>query len=294
MLEHDYSLPISFSMAAQIGLEETVLLTYLQQQCYAQNTQVLRLDVRVLSGQLSFWTVPILMRVLGSLQLGQLLNFQRQNDIIEVQLTGNKVTAYATNHDATSHHSVSPNSPQASYMSHDTQADSVHEAARAKDDALMEKMDRLHKASRQKNAEFTPQAKTYSTQTPIRQYDTKPIPNKDRRGVTDFDLYLEQKERARQPDQWQPEEATFEQIQQAGIAREFAVELQTEFLLRIKEQRKNVRTWNSEFFKYVKRQWQYKQSDRSSYEGTSDSSTFTKTSREQVSDALSNIHDTDW
>ena len=38
-----------------------------------------------------------------------------------------------------------------------------------------------------------------------------------------------EKERARQPDQWQPEEATLEQIGQAGIARDFALSLQTEF-----------------------------------------------------------------
>ena len=287
MLQHDYSLPISFSMAAQIGLEETVLLTYLQQQCYAQNTQVLRLDMRVLSGQLPFWTVPMLMRLLGSLQLSQLLSFQRQNDMIEVQLTGNKAATYSNLNNVANATPQQANNLGQEMPTKPTQA-------AGQDDALMEKMDRLHKASRQKNAEFTPQAKNYSTQAPMRQYETTPAVSKDRRGVTDFDLYLEQKERARQPDQWQPEEATFEQIQQAGISREFAVELQTEFLLRIKEQRKNVRTWNSEFFKYVKRQWQYKQSDRSSYEGTSGSSKFTKTSREQVSDALTNIHDTDW
>ncbi|WP_041651637.1 DnaT-like ssDNA-binding domain-containing protein [Marinomonas posidonica] len=267
MLEHDYSLPISFSMAAQIGLEETVLLTYLQQQFYAQHTQTLRLDMRLLSRQLPFWTVPVILRLLANLQLSQFLSFQRQDDLIEVQLAAKKADQ------------VTP---------------TVAPKAAVQDDQLMDKMDRLHKASRQKTEEFTPQPKTYMTQAPTRHYETSPPVVKDRRGVTDFDLYLEQKERARQPDQWQPEEATFEQILQAGISREFALGLQTEFLLRIKEQRKNVRTWNSEFFKYVKRQWQYKQSDRSSYEGTSVSSKFNKTSREQVSDALSNIHDTDW
>ncbi|MCZ2723231.1 DnaT-like ssDNA-binding domain-containing protein [Marinomonas sp. 15G1-11] len=121
-----------------------------------------------------------------------------------------------------------------------------------------------------------------------------PTSSERRRGVTDFDLYLEQKERTRQPDQWLPEEATLEQILQLGIPRQFALQLQAEFLLRIKEQRKNVRTWNSEFFKYVKRQWQYKQSDRSSNEGTSSRSYTSRTSKEEVSDALTNIHDTDW
>jgi hypothetical protein len=269
MLDNDYSLPISFSMAAQIGLEETVLLTFLKQQVYLANSTLLRVEMSRLSAQLPFWTVPMLMRLLANLQISQLLSFQRQEEVIEIQLASSQKVAQA----------VTP-APEIT----------------AKEDSLMSKMDRLHKASREKPEEFTPQSKSYPAKQPARQYDapfSPPVVN-DRRGVTDFDLYLEQKERARQPDQWQPEEATLEQIGQAGIAREFALSLQTEFLLRIKEQRKNVRTWNSEFFKYVKRQWQYKQSDRSSYEGTSGSSKFTKTSREQVSDALNNIHDTDW
>ena len=66
----------------------------------------------------------------------------------------------------------------------------------------------------------------------------QPTANERRRGVTDFDLYLEQKERTRQPDQWLPEEATLEQLLQLGIPRPFALQLQAEFLLRIKEQRK--------------------------------------------------------
>jgi len=291
MLDNDYILPISFSTAAQIGLEETVLLTFLKQQAYLVNSNVLRVEMSQLSAQLSFWTVPILMRLLTNLQMSQLLSFQRQEKVLEIHLASAQKTAQAI-HPATEQETT--------------------------DDALMSKMDRLHKASREKTEEFTPQPKTYSVKQPARQYDApsytsanqrpatnqRPVSNgpsgnahpvaNDRRGVTDFDLYLEQKERARQPDQWQPEEATLEQIAQSGVTREFALSLQTEFLLRIKEQRKNVRTWNSEFFKYVKRQWQYKQSDRSSYEGTSGSSKFTKTSREQVSDALTNIHDTDW
>lgn len=269
MLDNDYSLPISFSMAAKIGLEETVLLTFLKQQAYLVSSHVLRVEMSRLSAQLPFWTVPMLMRLLTNLQISQLLSFQRQEEILEIHLSSPQKVAQT----------VMPAAPMVE-----------------KDDPLMNKMDRLHRAAREKSEEFTPQPKSYPPKQPARQYDapsSPPVVN-DRRGVTDFDLYLEQKERARQPDQWQPEEATLEQIGQAGIAREFALSLQTEFLLRIKEQRKNVRTWNSEFFKYVKRQWQYKQSDRSSYEGTSDSTKFTKTSREQVSDALNNIHDTDW
>ncbi|NLU99274.1 hypothetical protein B6N13_14440 [Marinomonas sp. UCMA 3892] len=268
MLDNDYSLPISFSMAAQIGLEETVLLTFLKQQAYLIGSNALRVEMSRLSAQLPFWTVPMLMRLLGNLQISQLLSFQRQEEILEIHLASSQKAAQT----------IKP----------------IAETS-AKDDSLMSKMDRLHKASREKTEEFTPQPKSYSAKQPVRQYQapSPPVVN-DRRGITDFDLYLEQKERARQPDQWQPEEATLEQIGQAGIARDFALSLQTEFLLRIKEQRKNVRTWNSEFFKYVKRQWQYKQSDRSSYEGTSGSTKFTKTSREQVSDALNNIHDTDW
>ncbi|NLQ16706.1 hypothetical protein HGG82_03575 [Marinomonas sp. M1K-6] len=271
MLDNDYSLPISFSMAAQIGLEETVLLTFLKQQAYLVHSDVLRIEMTRLGGQLPFWTVPMLMRFLTNLQMSQLISFQRNDDVLDIQLASSQKMAQVVK-------------PVAEPL--------------PKDEPLMSKMDRLHKASRTQNAEFTPQpqSKGYAAKQPVRQYDvpsSPPVVN-DRRGVTDFDLYLEQKERARQPDQWQPEEATLEQITQAGIARDFALSLQTEFLLRIKEQRKNVRTWNSEFFKYVKRQWQYKQSDRSSYEGTSGSSKFTKTSREQVSDALNNIHDTDW
>jgi len=302
MLNNDYSLPISFSLAAQIGLEETVLLTFLRQQAYMFNAPALRMEISHLNRQLPFWTVPILMRLLNNLQISQLLHFKQQEQILEIQLASKSMGASNTGSGGTipsdSMKSAAPPSAQS-------------------DDRLMEKMNRLHQASREKNSSgyaggvpnnssgesspqshFTPkqQAATYPARSSSREHNPRsqpPVVN-DRRGVTDFDLYLEQKERARQPDQWQPEEATLEQIAQSGISREFALSLQAEFLLRIKEQRKNVRTWNSEFFKYVKRQWQYKQSDRSSYEGTSSSSKFSKTSREQVSDALSNIHDTDW
>lgn len=282
MLNNDFSLPISFSLAAQIGLEETVLLTFLRQQAYLLNDSVIKVDIAQLSAQLPFWTVPMVMRLLANLQLSQLLNFQRQDQALEIWLSANQ----------------KPESEARPTSSVDTS------------DVLMSKMSRLHQEAREKpkaapaQPQFTPKQSAQAASNPYgnrpasrAQEFTQNVPavnDRDRRGKTDFDLYLEQKERARQPDQWQPEEATLEQITQAGIAREFALSLQAEFLLRIKEQRKNVRTWNSEFFKYVKRQWQYKQSDRSSYEGTSSSSKFDKTSREQVSDALTNIHDTDW
>jgi len=286
MLNNDYSLPISFSMAAQVGLEEAVLLTFLKQRAYMMNCAVLKMDIAHLSAQLPFWTVPMVMRLLATLQISQLLSFQRQDQSLEIQVTP---------------------------LVNETKGDG---RASQSDDILMDKMNRLQQEARVKSASekvassqpaeqshFTPKYSQvslgegdYSARSPSRKNDLSaqpPVVN-DRRGVTDFDLYLEQKERARQPGQWQPEETTLEQVAQAGITREFALSLQAEFLLRIKEQRKNVRTWNSEFFKYVKRQWQYKQSDRSSYEGTSGSTKFNKTSREQVSDALTNIHDTDW
>ncbi|SBS27382.1 hypothetical protein MSP8887_00633 [Marinomonas spartinae] len=303
MLNNDYSLPISFSLAAQIGLEETVLLTFLRQQAYMFNAPALRMEISHLNRQLPFWTVPILMRLLNNLQMSQLLHFKQQEQILEIQLTAKSAAISSTMDSSGTATSDSVKNGSASGVQ--------------SDDRLMEKMNRLHQASREKvtsdystgasmnpsgghspRSHFTPKQQTtsYPARSASRDPNARsqpPVVN-DRRGVTDFDLYLEQKERARQPDQWQPEEATLEQIAQSGISREFALSLQAEFLLRIKEQRKNVRTWNSEFFKYVKRQWQYKQSDRSSYEGTSSSSKFSKTSREQVSDALSNIHDTDW
>lgn len=287
MLDNDYLLPISFSMAAQVGLEETVLLTFLKQQSYMLNSAVLKIDIAQLSAQLPFWTVPMVMRLLANLQISQLLSFQRQDQSLEIQVVP---TQGAAREDNAGHSDT--------------------------DDSLMNKVNRLQQEARNNTtanragpqqaspqSHFTPKSPqmaspkaSYAPRPTTRQNDYSPQPPvvNDRRGVTDFDLYLEQKERSRQPDQWQPEEATLEQIAQAGISKEFALSLQAEFLLRIKEQRKNVRTWNSEFFKYVKRQWQYKQSDRSSYEGTSGSSKFNKTSREQVSDALTNIHDTDW
>jgi len=287
MLNNDYLLPISFSMAAQVGLEETVLLTFLKQQSYVLNSAVLKMDIAHLSAQLPFWTVPMVMRLLANLQISQLLSFQRQDQSLEIQVIP---AQSAVKEDKLGH-------PEA-------------------EDPLMNKVNRLQQEARDNasgsrgapmqpssQSNFTPKSPqmtspkaNYAPRPAARHNDFSaqpPVVN-DRRGITDFDLYLEQKERSRQPDQWQPEEATLEQITQAGIGREFALSLQAEFLLRIKEQRKNVRTWNSEFFKYVKRQWQYKQSDRSSYEGTSGSSKFNKTSREQVSDALTNIHDTDW
>ncbi|GAB3481457.1 DnaT-like ssDNA-binding domain-containing protein [Marinomonas epiphytica] len=267
MFDNDYSVPVSFSLAAKIGLEEAVLLTFLKQQVYLINSPVLTFEASQLSSKLPFWTMPQLLRLLENLQLSQLIQYARQEQVLKIEfpMQGTAV------------------------KSGTGQKDSY-------DDALMNKMKRLHKES-QKSAPRQPEAPVSSKpayrQAP-NEFPASVNNAKDRRGVTDFDLYLEQKERSRQPDQWQPEEATLEQISQAGINREFAIGLQTEFLLRIKEQRKNVRTWNSEFFKYVKRQWQYKQADRTSYEGTSVSSKFGKTSREQVSDALSNIHDTDW
>lgn len=309
MLNNDYSLSVSFSLAAQIGLEETVLLTFLRQQAYMLNAPALRMEISHLNAQLPFWTVPILMRLMTNLQMSQLLQFKQQDQVLDIQLFFNKT---ASSNSGTTSASGSTSSSSA-YSQPKQESQAEYDSS---DDVLMSKVNRLQQESREKSgaqqeaspqqssqpqSHFTPKQQAPSTtnypaRTVPRSYDTRsqpPVVN-DRRGVTDFDLYLEQKERARQPDQWQPEEATLEQITQSGIAREFALSLQAEFLLRIKEQRKNVRTWNSEFFKYVKRQWQYKQSDRSSYEGTSSSTKFNKTSREQVSDALSNIHDTDW
>lgn len=301
MSDSNFTLPISFHLAASIGLEESVLLGYLQHLAYFQQSHKMVFTVESLVGQLPFWTAPMLMRILSSLQLNQCIEFQRNNGTIELVLmprsfgeeSANKPTGLAGNSTRTSV----------------TRKQNEHPNSLKSEDPLMDKMGQLYDTAKQKLTDTEPKAtppdryrmtdETPRQQviTPVRQSfaENGSVPTSDRRrGVTDFDLYLEQKERTRQPDQWLPEEATFEQIAQAGITREFAVQLQPEFLLRIKEQRKNVRTWNSEFFKYVKRQWQYKQSDRNSYEGTTNSSFPSKTSREQVSDALTNIHDTDW
>ena len=109
-------------MAAQIGLEETVLLTFLKQQAYLIGSNALRVEMSRLSVQLPFWTVPMLMRLLANLQISQLLSFQRQEEILEIQLVSSQKAAQTIE-------------PAAE--------------ASAKDDSLMSKMDRLHKASRE-------------------------------------------------------------------------------------------------------------------------------------------------
>ncbi len=282
MSEYDFSLPISFSLAAEIGLEEAVLLAFLRQKAYLSRSSFLQCDMRNLLSQLPFWTQPMLLRILSSLQLNQCLAFEKKQSLIEIKLfSKNPINK----------------------MEGAVEQESVE---KFQTDTLMEKVERLAQTS--KSSFKKPALPSVDRETKNHREVNRDVPivpnnknanyshvsNERRRGVTDFDLYLEQKERTRQPDQWQPEEATLEQILQSGIPREFALQLQPEFLLRIKEQRKNVRTWNSEFFKYVKRQWQYKQSDRSSNEGTSNNTYTSKTSREKVSDALTNIHDTDW
>lgn len=282
MSEFDFSLSISFNLAAKIGLEETVLLSYLQQQSYMLQSTTMRLEMTQLVAQLPFWTPPMMLRILSSLQLNHCLTFQRNESALELVLLDEAGRSSAVKE------SLQPQ-PQSQPV----------DSAAFQYDPLMHKMNKMHAAAKQGGPdESLAHTKKAPRTQPLNQVPVASAPsrvtNERRRGVTDFDLYLEQKERTRQPDQWQPEEATLEQIAQAGITRQFALQLQPEFLLRIKEQRKNVRTWNSEFFKYVKRQWQYKQPDRSSNEGTSSSKYPSKTTREQVSDALTNIHDTDW
>lgn len=277
MAAPDFLLPISFNLACELGLEESVLLTYLQQKAHHLGNRQMKISHRELVEMLPFWTSPYVVRLLSSLQMAQVLQFRRTEVGLEILLEAQDSQR------STTAQPRSRNVETAQTASH-------------QDDDLMNKLSRLqNEASDKGNA---PQAQfTQRTRTPHVAEPPSPVmpsATGDRRGLSDFDLYLEAKERTRQPDQWLPEDATFEQIQQAGIERAFAESLLTEFLLRIKEQRKNVRTWNSEFFKYVKRQWQYKQSDRQSYEGTATYTANTKSNREQVSSALTNIHDTDW
>ena len=133
MLDNDYSLPISFSMAAQIGVEETLLLTFLKQQAYLVGSNSLRVEMSRLSVQLPFWTVPMLMRLLANLQISQLLSFQRQEEMLEIHLVSSQKAAQT----------IKP------------------AAEPSKEDSLMSKMERLQKASREKSEEFTPQPKSY-------------------------------------------------------------------------------------------------------------------------------------
>lgn len=277
MAAPDFLLPVSFNLACQLGLEESVLLTYLQQRSHHLNTRQMKISHRELVEMLPFWTAPYVARLLSSLQMAQVLQFRRSDSGVEILLESGEQQAH-TDAPATKQQAAAP---------------VTQKPAEPKEDA-MSKLSRLQTEAYNQGA--TPQPQFTQRSKPQHTESAMPMPasGKDRRGLTDFDLYLEAKERTRQPDQWLPEEATFEQIQQAGIEREFAESLLAEFLLRIKEQRKNVRTWNSEFFKYVKRQWQYKQSDRQSYEGTATYTANSKSNREQVSSALTNIHDTDW
>lgn len=306
----DFILPISFNTAQEIGLEESVLIAFLEQHAFMFSSRVLNFEVSGLSAQLPFWTGPMLQRILTSLQANHLLNFDRRGGHLTINLDGyqevrEREKVAPVTFQPVSNHSVAPDQTIAG------------------EDELVNKLGRLQQQAKTQDSQPTTQATEFKSRKSVAT-SHMPFPHKQdqvsynaahetlpkatnnawpgtqkkkddkRRGVSDFDLYLEQKERTRQPDQWLPEESTLEQISQAGINRQFATQLLPEFLLRIKEQRKNVRTWNSEFFKYVKRQSQYKQSDRSSYESTPGSSYSTRTSKEQVSDALTNIHDTDW
>ncbi|WP_067205054.1 DnaT-like ssDNA-binding domain-containing protein [Marinomonas aquimarina] len=277
MAAPDFLLPVSFNLACELGLEESVLLTYLQQKAHHLGNRQMKISHRELVEMLPFWTAPYVVRLLSSLQMAQALQFRRSESGLEILLE-------------------QPDSQRASAAPRTRNPDAAPQSAKPSDD-MMSKLSRLQTEAADKasapQAQFTQRARTSNAadQAPV---PVMPSASSDRRGLSDFDLYLEAKERTRQPDQWLPEDATFEQIHQAGIERAFAESLLAEFLLRIKEQRKNVRTWNSEFFKYVKRQWQYKQSDRQSYEGTATYSANPKSNREQVSNALTNIHDTDW
>lgn len=289
MAASDFQLPVSFNLACELGLEESVLLTYLQQRAHHLGSRQMTLSHRELVDRLPFWTAPYTVRLMTTLQVAQKLQFKRTEAGLEILLEAPPLSEKA------------PQNASNSTMS-------GAESGAHNGDEMMSKLSRLQheagnktsasKAAYQGRSSREPAEPSYSKQRSARESEPYPAPvssgSSDRRGLTDFDLYLEAKERNRQPDQWLPEEATIEQIQQAGIERAFAEGLLPEFLLRIKEQRKNVRTWNSEFFKYVKRQWQYKQSDRQSHEGTATYSAHPKSSREQVSNALTNIHDTDW
>lgn len=310
MPSKDFILPISFSTAQEIGLEESVLIAFLEQHAFILSSRILNFELSSLSAQLPFWTGPMLQRILSSLQANQQLSFERNGGQVTISLDGHQEVR----------ENIKPELQtfQAAPASHAPREQNV-----GSEDPLVDKLGRLQRQAETQENQAPPstgglknrknlassqiqfsqkqeQASYHAAHESLPRASNNTWPNtaknKDekRRGVSDFDLYLEQKERTRQPDQWLPEESTLEQISQAGINRQFATQLLPEFLLRIKEQRKNVRTWNSEFFKYVKRQWQYKQSDRSSYEGTTGSSYSTRTSKEQVSDALTNIHDTDW
>jgi len=233
MSEYDFTLPISFSVAAEIGLEEAVLLAFLRQQSYLSRSVCLQGEISHLLSQLPFWTQPMLLRILSSLQLNNCLTFERNHTLIEIRLTAEKTEPNKNN-----------------FREHQ---ESPHSGLSSQKDTLVEKVERLSAAkkggSMYSNDRVSTQARPTSS-TPNHYHDTasavkgrvQPTANERRRGVTDFDLYLEQKERTRQPDQWLPEEATLEQLLQLGIPRPFALQLQAEFLLRIKEQRKNVRT----------------------------------------------------
>lgn len=283
MAASDFLLPVSFNLACEVGLEESVLLTYLQQRAHHMGSRQMTVTHRELVDMLPFWTAPYIVRLLTTLQVAQRIKFRRTDVGLDLLL---EQETTATDRGEAQQPAYNPEPPQG------------HRDAANQNDA-MSKLSRLQ-AEAVKQGSTTDSA-PYAKRTVRDNNEPRTAPvaasngsGKDRRGLTDFDLYLEAKERNRQPDQWLPEEATFEQIQQAGIERAFAEALLPEFLLRIKEQRKNVRTWNSEFFKYVKRQWQYKQSDRQSHEGTATYTANTKSNREQVSNALTNIHDTDW
>lgn len=309
MPSNDFILPISFRTAQEIGLEESVLIAFLEQHAFMLSSRVLNFEMSVLAAQLPFWTGPMLQRIFSSLQANQMLSFQKENGRLIVHLNDQNQANDIDNQISTPSYQASTAVPSSS-ESHQVNDELVDRIGRLQRQAKNQPSANPEPSQLKSRKNLASSHMQYANKQAQNQYPTpsesKPraatnswpgahkSQEEKRRGVSDFDLYLEQKERTRQPDQWQPEESTLEQISQAGINRQFALQLLAEFLLRIKEQRKNVRTWNSEFFKYVKRQWQYKQSDRSSHEGTQGSSYSNRTSKEQVSDALTNIHDTDW
>jgi len=164
----------------------------------------------------------------------------------------------------------------------------------------MNKMDRLHKASSDKPEDLSLSRKLPS-QAPVRTIWCAVFPSRglnDRRGVTEFWFVSRAKKSVPDmPDQWQPKRRTLEQIAQSGhCSLNLPCPFATEFLPKVlRAAQKMLRTWIVSFFKI-----------RKTSSGNTNNriglhmkelrqvSKFTKTSREQVSDALNNIHDTDW
>lgn len=229
-LFHDHTISVSATLAATLGLEAAILLSFLHQAGRFQCSQSIRLERELIRQYFPFWDDVSIRGLFSRLSDQGLIQVDGpmypEQSVLEVRIHEMKRPDESATNLGTQHTPVvAPASSQT--LNHPQARQHLTEQSQP------ERFQAAH--ARPQGFQPEPSARTVEP-IPTTSASFRPL-----------------------ADHWQPSADTLKRLEQHAVPASYAWSLLDEFLLQGKEQGQNRNDWNTRFFRFVKKHWVHTQ-----------------------------------